>query len=465
MNEIKKVENTPIPTDLHAKLGAHGVAQVLSTTSFVCEHTSTNAMSALTRFPKQDLEARRCRIQERLAAGEVINEAIEPVEDSDSEEYDNEAEDVQEIQDKHKSKYRQHKIGKLNNLRNKVPPKATKEQILKAVTDLYPSDADLADEALDFLAETSVDPADKTITELAKKEFESTHQNEIEMGLRVANEALKSDVSPSMLRDLYRDITHNNQREPRPLFIELTTRYKGQNLKEVYKFLLHAAGAEINAEGSMIEPGMMASIVKEIRTLQSLIALTNYFKAQNPRLGKELEKVGVEPKIQEGEEETPTKIEEESSEHESGEIEDEEEEDLLDDKAPKEASPIEKALDPLILSSLFLDFATAAYPDPVQIKEKISTLIKEIAVENLDSIQNVKTEIIFGSVMRDAVRQVAPKIFQRIPHEEPKVTFTKRDLVFDAFIDTLENLEDELEELEEEAGIDEDEIEEDSEEI
>lgn len=110
---------------------------------------------------------------------------------------------------------------------------------------------------------------------------------------------------------------------------------------------------------------------------------------------------------------------------------------------------IEAVLDPLVISSLFLDLATTPYPDVNQVIDKIIKLIDQIAAPNLDPIQLVKIQIILISMMRDAVRQVAPKIFQRTPHEDSKITFTKRDLVFDTFIDALEDLEDKLEELEE----------------
>lgn len=61
-------------------------------------------------------------------------------------------------------------------------------------------------------------------------------------------------------------------------------------------------------------------------------------------------------------------------------------------------------------------------------------------------IKKIQAQIIVLSQMRDAVRQVAPKIFQRAENEDVKTTYNRRDMVYEAILEALEDLEDQLEE-------------------
>lgn len=65
---------------------------------------------------------------------------------------------------------------------------------------------------------------------------------------------------------------------------------------------------------------------------------------------------------------------------------------------------------------------------------------------NEQKTKKIQAQIIVLSLMRDAVRQVAPKIFQRSENEDTKTTFNRRDMIYEAILEALEDLEDQLEE-------------------
>ena len=66
-------------------------------------------------------------------------------------------------------------------------------------------------------------------------------------------------------------------------------------------------------------------------------------------------------------------------------------------------------------------------------------------VDNKQQIKKIQAQIIVLSRMRDAVRQVSPKIFQRSDNEDTKTIFNRRDMVYEAILEALEDLEDQLE--------------------
>jgi len=75
---------------------------------------------------------------------------------------------------------------------------------------------------------------------------------------------------------------------------------------------------------------------------------------------------------------------------------------------------------------------------------------------NEKQIIQIKALIIVLNQMRDAVRQVSPKLFQRTENEDTKVTFGRRDMIYETILEALEELEDQLEDLIEEYEEDED---------
>lgn len=65
---------------------------------------------------------------------------------------------------------------------------------------------------------------------------------------------------------------------------------------------------------------------------------------------------------------------------------------------------------------------------------------------NAKLIKRLQAQIIVLSLIRDSVRQIAPLIFKRSENEDPKTTFSRRDMVYEAILEALEDLEDKLEE-------------------
>ncbi len=66
---------------------------------------------------------------------------------------------------------------------------------------------------------------------------------------------------------------------------------------------------------------------------------------------------------------------------------------------------------------------------------------------NPSQIQDLKIQIIVLNQMRDAIRQISPRLFQRSTGEDPKTTFNRRDAVYELILEALEELEDQLEDL------------------
>lgn len=139
----------------------------------------------------------------------------------------------------------------LRILRTRILATDTPEEVLEKILAVY-TDAAIADEALDFLIETS-DPSTEAVVRAAKELLNQTRGREILSGRNMgalAREFSKEGLgSPTSLRDLYRDIT-GNVREPLKLFDELTEKFPYTKLKTVITFLLHSLGSDLKAKGS-----------------------------------------------------------------------------------------------------------------------------------------------------------------------------------------------------------------------
>lgn len=95
------------------------------------------------------------------------------------------------------------------------------------------------------------------------------------------------------------------------------------------------------------------------------------------------------------------------------------------------SEPFPPHLTPEVMTKHFLAFTEENYPSAEKALQMVSKM----------GIKSVKGQIIVLSLMRDAVRQMAPRLYRSVQH---------RDDVFMAIIEALEDLEEELEELEEE---------------
>ncbi len=179
-------------------------------------------------------------------------------------------------------------------LRGRITSKDSEEDILKKVLEVYPDHA-LADEALDFLIQTSRGVLQDT-TKKAKELFNQQFSREIlsgrNMGAQAREFSEKGLGSPTSLRDLYREIT-GTQREPLKLFEELTNQFPYDKLKTTIQFLLHSLGADLKAKGSSIARGELKMLLDETRSLQGILGIFRFFQSRMPLIARQFLSYGL----------------------------------------------------------------------------------------------------------------------------------------------------------------------------
>lgn len=176
----------------------------------------------------------------------------------------------------------------LRILRSQVEKGDTPDEILEKVAAIY-QDAALADEALDFLIETS-DAALLAATAEAKDKLNKDKSREIKAGRNMgaqAREFAKEGLgSPSSLRDLYRDITLN-PREPLKLFDELTEKFPYPKLKSAIHFMLHSLGSDLKSKGPSIQRGELKRLIDEARSMQGILGIFRFFQTRMKLIQRE----------------------------------------------------------------------------------------------------------------------------------------------------------------------------------
>lgn len=85
--------------------------------------------------------------------------------------------------------------------------------------------------------------------------------------------------SPQALRNSYVDII-KNPRTTTEMFSELTRKYSYEKLSTALEYYLHALGADLNAEGSSIEPGLLTTLFKTARNIQANLQVFRFFKGR-----------------------------------------------------------------------------------------------------------------------------------------------------------------------------------------
>lgn len=291
-------------------------------------------------------------------------------------------------------------------LREYIKPDDTAEDILKKVLEFYP-DVSLADEALEFLLETSDGDLYAKVQE-AREILNKERGREIVAGRNigeVAREASDKGLdTPSNLRDLYRDVT-GNPRDSNTMFEELSQKYAFKELKKVIDFLLHSLGADMKSQGPSIPPGMLHRLFTETRSLQAILGVYRFFRGRMHLMESLFQKEGID---------MPTQLNFE------------------------------------LMAKAFMTLAADRYPSSAKVKD---TAVR-LGIEKW-----IQAKIIALSQLRDAVKEVAMnQIYRSVQH---------RDELYMTIIEALEDLEDELEELEEQlygSGGDEDEDEDEDEE-
>ncbi|MBX7067656.1 MAG: hypothetical protein K1X28_10550 [Parachlamydiales bacterium] len=275
----------------------------------------------------------------------------------------------------------------LRVLRSQVTKADNSDEILKKVDSVY-KDASLADEALDFLIETS-ETALLAATQEAKEKFNKDKGKEIRAGRNMgaqSREFSKELGSPTSLRDLYRDIILN-PREPVKLFDELAEKFRYPKLKTAINFMLHSLGADMKSKGPSIQRAELKRLLDETRSMQGILGIFRFFQSRMRLIQREFTSYNL----------------------------------ILPSR-----------LDFEIIARIFVKLIAERFMSP----EKILQTAKLLGIS-----EEAAAQMVIYSQMRDAIKQVAPKYFRDPRHREE---------ILRALIDTIEKLEDQMEEEEEE---------------
>ncbi len=273
-------------------------------------------------------------------------------------------------------------------LKSRLQDSDSTQDVIKKVLDAY-SDHTLADDALSYLEKISEDKQIELVRK-TRSEFNELFGREIIAGRNMNAEALAFSQaglgSPTALRDLYREIT-GNPKTPNKLFEELAQRFDFQKLKKVIKFLLNSLGRDLKSKGSSIPKALLYRLLTESRNLQAILALYLFFKGRMNLLYRGFDQNDL----------------------------------YYPDDLTFE-----------LLAKKFMTILDDRYPSPV----KIIKLAAQLGIE-----EDVIAQILIFTQFRDAVRNVAPKLFRSQKH---------RQEVLSALIDALEELDEALEDEEEE---------------
>lgn len=272
-------------------------------------------------------------------------------------------------------------------LRARITNSDTKEDILRKVLEVYP-DFSLADEALDYLLETTGGDLARLVAE-AKEELNARYGREIRAGKNIALQAREFSSqglgSPTGLRNMYRDIT-GNPRDATTLFDELSSKFPFDKMKSVIDFLLHSLGNDLKSRGPSISRAELHRLMTETRSLQAIIGIYRFFKSRMKLIQSAFKKGGL----------------------------------FLPPRLTFEQ-----------IAKQFIKFIQERYPS----SDKAMKLAALLGIS-----EELAAQIIIYTQMRDAVRGVAPKLFKSDQHRQDVLT---------TLIEVLEELEEEMEEEEE----------------
>lgn len=264
----------------------------------------------------------------------------------------------------------------------------TSDEVLSKVEKIY-QEAALADEALEFLTETTEGQL-LAATQEAKEKLNKDKGKEIRAGRNMgaqSREFAKEGLgSPTSLRELYRDLILN-PRDPLKLFDELTEKFRYPKLKTALTFMLHSLGADLKSKGPTIQRAELKRLLDETRSMQGILGVFRFFQSRMRLIQREFTsyKLVFPPKI-----------------------------------------TFE------ILARVLIKLLAERFINPDKIKQVGSAL---------GLSEETAAQIVIYSQMLDALKQISPGYFRNPRHKEE---------LLKGFIDTLEKLEDQLEEEEEE---------------
>jgi type III secretion protein W len=273
-------------------------------------------------------------------------------------------------------------------LRNQLSMNDTADDILQKVLKMYP-DYSLADEALEFLLDTTGGALQTRVRE-AREQFYQKYEREIKAGRNIAVQAREFAEQglgqPTALRDMYRDIT-GNPRDPHALFDELFSEYSYAKMKTVIDFLLHSLGADLKSKGPSISRTELQLLMEDARNLLAILGVYRFFKERMRLIESQFVSYDL-------------------------------------------VFPLRITFE--LLAKQFLALVGQRYVS----SEKILKLAR-----NLEISETLAAQIIIFTQMRDAIRQIAPRLYRNQRH---------KDEILHAFLETLEEIEEQYYDNEEE---------------
>ncbi|HEY2810913.1 MAG TPA: type III secretion system gatekeeper subunit SctW [Rhabdochlamydiaceae bacterium] len=294
---------------------------------------------------------------------------------------------LEEISEQYQRKNPELHTRSLLLLRSRINQQDKKEDILRKVLEMYP-DYSLADEAIDFLLETSHGEL-ATQVRLAKELLNEQYGREVRAGRNIAEQARefssKGLGNPTGLRDIYREYT-GNPRDSNTLFNELSAQFDYQKMVTLIDFLLHSLGGDLKSKGPSIDHAELHRLLTETRKLQSILGIYRFFKSRMKLIAAAFARNGLS---------------------------------------------LSSMITFEFLSKLFMKFLQERYPS----SEKLIQLAEQLGYE-----EEWIAHIIILTQLRDGVRGVAPKLFKSEQH---------RHDILKSYMDAIEELDERIEEEEE----------------
>lgn len=273
-------------------------------------------------------------------------------------------------------------------LKNAIREEQSAEEILEQ-TEKFFSDPTLAEEALEFLEQTTQGELQAKVIR-ARQILIDLKGREVIAGKNIDAAAKSFDAqglaTAQELRELYREVT-GDPKEHNALFIELSGRYTFDDLKQVVSFLLQGMAYDLKSKGPSIQQAELQLLMRELKNLQSILWVYLFFKSRKKLLRSLYDKYGL----------------------------DYDEEELDFEK----------------LSKNFIQIVEDRYPSVMKI-------LRQAEKMGLDYDEE---KVIVLSQFRDAIRQLSPRLYKSMKHKQDLIT---------AMLETLEELEDKLEAEEEE---------------
>ncbi len=265
----------------------------------------------------------------------------------------------------------------------------SQEEILRKLGEVYRDQA-LQDEALEFLIEVAMDADMETALREVKEDLNNRFGREIRAGRNMGAQARAFSAqglgSPTALRDMYRDVTAN-PRETLTLFDELNQKFSYEKMHTVIEFLFHSLGSDLKSKGPSISNGELHRLTTETRALQAILGLYRFFQSRMRVIFGAFQRFSI---------------------------------------------VVPSRLTFINLAKQFSKLIQDKYPNV----DKILTLAAEFGLYEIPDAQ-----VILCSQYRDALRQVAPRLFRSEKH--------KHDLSM-LLAMTLDKLHKQIEDAEEE---------------